>query len=149
MHFFFYGTLLAGNPNPVALELHRLLRPVGPGTVVGMLHAVPDETGWFPALVTGSGEVFGQVYEARDGFAARDLARMDAYEDCDPADPVGSLYLRKETTVNTAGGECIAQVYRYNQPLPDGSRPIPRGDFAAWLAETGLPVFSATRSADG
>lgn len=148
MNFFFYGTLLAGNANPVAQAVHRLLGEVGPASVKGILFAHPDPDGWFPVLAPGEGMVHGRLYEALPSFGSAELARMDAYEDCDPADPVASLYLREEMTVSTADGACPAQVYRFNRPLPDGALPIPGGDFSAWLAKTGLPVFTATRSAD-
>ena len=29
-HWFFYGTLVAGNPNPVAAAIHAALEPLGP-----------------------------------------------------------------------------------------------------------------------
>jgi len=148
--FFFYGTLLAGNANPVARDIHRLLRAAGPATIAGSLHGVPDDTGWFPALLAGEGKVHGQLYETLTGFDAAALARMDAYEDYLPDDPAGSLYLRRaESAILPDGSAREVQVYAFNQPLPADARPIPGGDFSTWLAETGLPVFTATRSADG
>ena len=35
MRFFFYGTLIAGNDNPVAARAHGLLRDLGPATARG------------------------------------------------------------------------------------------------------------------
>jgi gamma-glutamylcyclotransferase (GGCT)/AIG2-like uncharacterized protein YtfP len=145
--FQFYGTLLDGSDNPVARDVHRLLEPVGPSTVRGTLHAVPDATGWFPALLAGEGVVHGRLYRARPGFGPSDLARLDAYEDYDPADPQGSLYVREDVTAACRGQEARAQVYRFNQPLPDGARPIAGGDFRAWLAATGLAQFTGLREA--
>ena len=67
-----------------------------------------------------------------------DLARMDAYEDCNSASPASSLYWRAPLPL-TGGG--IAEAYAFNQPLPGSAVPIPSGDFRAWLAATGLPAF--------
>ncbi|MCW1401758.1 gamma-glutamylcyclotransferase [Novosphingobium sp. MW5] len=142
--FFFYGTLLDGSDNPVAREVHRLLEPMGEAEAAGVLYAIPDEAGWFPALVAGQGAVHGRLYVPRAGFDAADLARLDAYEDFDPADLAGSLYVREEIGLESGGR---AQVYRFNQPLPEGAQPIPGGDFRGWLAETGLAQFTGLREA--
>lgn len=144
MRFFFYGTLLDGSDNPVARAIHALLEPDGPATVSGALHAVPDAAGWFPALLPGTRPVHGRTYRARPGFSPADLARMDAYEDYDPAAPATSLYLRTELAL--AGGGA-AQAYLFNRPLPPGSRLIPHGDFRRWLAETGATQFTGLREA--
>lgn len=143
MRFFFYGTLVAGSGNAVARAVHSRLVDLGPATVRGALHAVPDPDGWYPALVSGEGAVHGRLYRAGDGFSAGDLARMDAYEDFDPADPAGSLYVREAMAVLSGGRELEAQAYRFAVGLPVGSRPIPGGDFAAWLAEHGLRAYGS------
>lgn len=139
--FFFYGTLLSGGPPRVREALARLI-DLGPVAVPGMIYANPDPDGWYPVLVEGHGEVVGRLYEASAEFGPGDLAALDAYEDCDPADPANSLYLRIPVAV--AGG--TAQAYLFNQPLPVGARLIPHGDFAAWIAREGLPVFTAVRA---
>lgn len=144
MRFFFYGTLIAGSGNPVATAAHALLRDLGPAKATGALYAVPDPEGWYPALLPGGGAVHGRLYEAREHFDVRALALLDAYEDCDPADHAGSLYLRETIVVMRMGGECAeAQAYRFNQPLPADARPIPNGDFRAWLAREGLDPYGA------
>lgn len=152
MRFFFYGTLLAGSANAVAAELHAKLTPLGMATARGNLHAIPDPLGWFPALVPGAGRdggaVRGMVYQAAVDFDAAALARMDAYEDFDPADPDASLYVRRALPVALDGeGEGEADVYVWNRPLPEGSRPIPGGDFREWLAAEGLAQFTGLREA--
>ncbi|MBC7433878.1 MAG: gamma-glutamylcyclotransferase, partial [Rubritepida sp.] len=86
-HLFFYGTLVAGNPNPVAAAIHAALELLGTAQAGGVLYAIHDPAGWFPALVAGEGEVTGALYWAGPGFDADLLARMDAYEDFNPADP--------------------------------------------------------------
>jgi len=148
MRFFFYGTLLDGSDNPVAQEMHRLLGPLGPGQVSGALFAVPDPQGWYPALVPGEYAVSGGLYQTREGFGLADLARMDAYEDFDPARPDASLYVRHELTVLCDDGtSCLAQAYRFAQPLPCGSLPITGGDFRAWLGQQGVTQFRGLREA--
>jgi gamma-glutamylcyclotransferase (GGCT)/AIG2-like uncharacterized protein YtfP len=142
MRFFFYGTLIAGMDNPVAQAVHARLRPLGAATVRGALHAIADPAGWYPALLPGKGLVRGALYETEEGFGAAELALLDSWEDFDPAAPAASLY-RRDTVVASgpAGLEVEAQAYCWNQPLPADARPVPEGDFRAWLAEHGLAAF--------
>ncbi|MFT4027873.1 MAG: gamma-glutamylcyclotransferase family protein [Novosphingobium sp.] len=133
LRFFFYGTLIGGGPPAVRQALGKL-RDLGPARAAGAVHAIPDPGGWYPALVAGEGTVAGRLYEATPDFGEADLAALDAYEEFDPADPAGSPYLR----VPIAEG---LQAYRFNRPLPPDARPIPDGDFAAWIGREGLRAF--------
>ena len=147
-YLFFYGTLVAGNPNPVAAAIHAALEPMGPARTHGELYAIPDPAGWFPALVAGNDAVSGALYRAGATFDAELLARMDAYEDFDPGDPAGSLYRRECIAVRREdGAEVPAAAYLWNRAVPRGAEPICGGHFGQWLAQTGNPVFVATRSA--
>jgi gamma-glutamylcyclotransferase (GGCT)/AIG2-like uncharacterized protein YtfP len=147
MRFFFYGTLLDGSDNPVAHSIHAKLETEGPATTRGSLHAIPDPEGWFPAMLPGTGEVQGALYRATARFTASDLARMDAYENCDPANREAALYSREEVVVTTHEGTAFrAQAYLFGQPLPDEAVPIANGDFRAWLAAEGLVPFGGTRA---
>lgn len=146
MRFFFYGTLIAGSGNRVAQRAHLNLRALGPGRVRGLLHAVPDPLGWYPAMLPGERLVEGVLYEASGGFGPAHLARLDAYEDYDPASPHASLYRREEVEAVTAAGTARAQAYLFNQPLPEGACAISSGSFHGWLAEHGLAPF---RDRDG
>lgn len=146
MRFFFYGTLLDGSANRVAAWVHDRLHAIGPATVIGTLQGVCDPDGWYPALLAGDGQVHGRLYESVEGFGAADLARLDAYENYNPARPGKSLYLRETVTATAPDGSvCEAQAYRFNKPLPQGSRPIPGGDFLGWLAQEGLRAFGGLR----
>jgi gamma-glutamylcyclotransferase (GGCT)/AIG2-like uncharacterized protein YtfP len=146
MRFFFYGTLVAGHSNPVARMIHERLTALGPATTKGLLYGVGKAEGWYPVLLPGDGIVHGALYAASDAFDARDLARMDDYEDYDPSRPAASLYVRERVEIATPDGAVgPAQAYRFNQPLPPGARAIPGGDFAAWLLEHGLPAFASAR----
>ena len=80
MRFFFYGTLIDGSDNPMSGWVHDLLCPLGHATCVGVLHAIPNPEGWYPAMMGGEGTVHGRLYAAREGFGPDDLARLDAYE---------------------------------------------------------------------
>lgn len=151
MRFFFYGTLLAGSSSPIALDVHRKLRKLGPARVRGRLYAVPDPEGWYPALTPGPSVVRGELYEAAGKFHRSDLAALDAYEDFNPAGPRGSLYLRKKVTAFADDGRSvIANAYVFNHTLPAAARPIRHGDFPVWLMATGFPAFgSSHRSGRG
>jgi len=144
MRFFFYGTLQAGNSNPAIAAIHRRLIAEGPASIPGRIVAVPDNDGWFPALIPGDGEVHGQVYAAGPDFTAEDLAVLDRYEEYDPASPATSWYLRE--TMNLTSGEPVS-VYRMNGTPPEDAVPIPGGDFRAWLKAADLPEFSGRNDA--
>lgn len=142
MRFFFYGTLIDPTANAMARRVHERMAVIGPATVAGLIHAVPDPHGWYPVLVPGDGTVRGMLCEARPSFNADDLAALDAYEGVKPEVPAASHYVRRE--VPTSLGP--AQAYLFNQPLPAGAVPICNGDFRAWLRETGHSPFAPPAS---
>ena len=167
-HLFFYGTLVAGNSNPVATSIHAALEPLGQARTGGVLYAIPDPAGWFPALVQGDGTamggaltgrpftggpftggaVGGALYRATAGFDLGLLAQIDAYEEFDPSDPTGSLYRRVPLMVRTGDNvEIEAAAYLWNCALPPGAARVSGGHFGRWLEETGHRVFGAIRSA--
>lgn len=136
---FLYGTLLQGACNTVAVRLHRHLEPGLPAWVAGQLFAIPDPAGWYPALVPGEGTVRGMVHDLAPGFDAELLAELDAYEGL--RDDGSGEYRRQIVAVTTAAGEVSAAAYVYNAALPAGVRPVPEGNFAEFLARSGLPAF--------
>jgi gamma-glutamylcyclotransferase (GGCT)/AIG2-like uncharacterized protein YtfP len=134
MRLFFYGTLMAGSGHPVAETVHRRLMPVGPALARGRLYCVPDPEGAYPILILdpAGADVPGIVYEATPGFAAADLAMLDAYEICDPSDPDGSDYLRRTIPLTTAdGNRSDAEAYVHVRALPEGAFPIDRWPIAS------------------
>lgn len=142
LHFFFYGTLIAGSGNRAEQAAHARLRAVGPASIEGALWAIPDTAGWYPALVSGHGRVQGVVYATTDGFGPEDLARLDAWEDYRPGNPEDSLYLRMEVqAIDAVGASLAAQAYRFNQPLPDGALAIVDGAFPSWLTRHGYSAY--------
>jgi len=143
LHFFFYGTLLAGSDNPAARAVHAHLHAIGSASVAGRLWAIPDAAGWYPALVAEPGQVHGVLYSVMDGFGPEDLAQLDEWEDFRPDRPAASLYLREAMlAIDAHGVSVMAQVYRFNQPLPMGALAIPQGDFQAWLDASGHPAYA-------
>ncbi|MBU6268552.1 MAG: gamma-glutamylcyclotransferase [Sphingomonadales bacterium] len=142
MLFFFYGTLIAGSTNAAARAAHRRLRPMGAATTRGRLHAITDARGWYPALTGGEGLVQGRLYEALPAFGPADLAKLDTFEAFDRSRPETSDYLRQDVTVRDRHGhDRTAQAYLWHRPIPPDSPELPGGDFAAWLAQTGLPAY--------
>lgn len=142
MRFFFYGTLIAGNANPVARAIHALLQPLGPATLAGDLYAIPDPDGWFPIFTSGDGTVHGELYAAGPAFAANHLAMLDRYEECDPASPETCAYLRKAQKVRDAGGGAVeVQVYCWSRPVPAGAVRIAGGRFGEWVRLAGVVPF--------
>jgi len=139
MHFFFYGTLTHRHANALTRDLLPLLGTGRPASVRAVLYAVGTPDGWYPALVAGPGRVDGWLYRAGPRFAAPMLARLDDYEQYCPRRPRESEYLRRRMPVRLArGGTLLAQVYRWNRKVDSAMVPIPGGDFAQWLAQTGL-----------
>lgn len=98
------------------------LAPLGPCTLSGRLIDLGD----WPGLIDGPGEVAAELYAIVD---AEILARLDAFEDYEPADPEGSLYLRERVALVAPAGEAFA--YRYVGPRA-GRAVIAGGDWRAW-----------------
>lgn len=145
--FFFYGTLIGGSDHPCARIVRRHMRPIAPAWVEGDLHAVPTAQGWYPVMRRRRGaRTQGMLFAARPGLATRHLALLDRYEECRRGCRTGSLYWRATIGVVDARGRAsAAQAYLYNRPLPRGARPIARGAFAAWLAQTGMAAYAPRR----
>ena len=146
MRFFFYGTLIPGSGNPVSEALGKLLVRQGPATARGRLYAIPDKQGHYPALLPGKGSVHGLVFATLPGFDRSDLARMDAYEEFHPGNPVGSIYLRRKVAIRLMDGEqADVQAYIFNRALPAGAQIIADGNFPAWLSRAESAAFGTKR----
>lgn len=129
MRLFLYGTLQQDTGHPHSEWLFTLVEPEGAATTRGTLWAIPDPQGWYPALLPGEGTVMGQAVAARAALDACALARLDVFE---------AGYCRREIVLD--GGD-IAQAWLWARELPAGARPIPGGDYRAWLGQTGLPPY--------
>jgi gamma-glutamylcyclotransferase (GGCT)/AIG2-like uncharacterized protein YtfP len=127
MHLFFYGILQGDVAQGPVRDLLAGIGPGAPATARGLLYAVRNEAGAYPAMVAGDGEVCGMLHEA----GSVDLAALDVFE--------GEEYRRAE--IETAGGQ-VAQAYLWAGST-DGLQPIAHGEFARWLRENGLSAYSA------
>lgn len=122
---FFYGVLIAEIAPPPVQKLLAGLGPGRPATTRGDLFAVADPEGAHPAMVPGDGVVKGMLHEA----GTVDLAGLDAFE--------GTDYARQTITATVSGEDVAAEAYVWVAPVA-GLAPIPDGDFARWLAASGL-----------
>ena len=125
-HLFFYGVLIAEIAPPPVQKLLAGLGPGRPATARGDLYGVDDPEGAHPAMVPGEGLVKGVLHEA----GSVDLVGLDAFE--------GADYARRVVVVTSEGKDIAAEAYIWVAPT-DGLAPIPDGDFARWLAESGRP----------
>ena len=140
MPLFFYGVLMPGLVSGRMAELVALLGPPRPATVSGRLFAVPDPRGHYPVMIAaeGAGRVSGSVLTPGSLFGTGELAELDAFEGFDPAEPAASEYVRKKLPATVADGLMLsADAYRWNRAIGTNFIPIPHGDFARYLAESG------------
>jgi gamma-glutamylcyclotransferase (GGCT)/AIG2-like uncharacterized protein YtfP len=123
-HIFVYGTLRkAIRPDVHARYLGDQAEYVGSGTVAGELWRVS----WYPAMTTGDGRVFGEVYRLRDAGA---WVGLDEFEACDLGRPGTSEYTREIVPVDLVGGGNVsAWCYFYLGETGSLTR-IETGDFA-------------------
>jgi len=138
--FFFYGTLITGGGNPrVAAALSRL-SPRGEAVAQGLLYALDDPDGCYPAMVAaragvaGQGAVHGRLMALLPEFTEEDLAALDAYE--------GADYHRLAIEVRRQDGAQVqAWAYVWAGPVPEEALPLPDGDFAAFLKASGRSAY--------
>lgn len=133
---FLYGTLQPAADTPMARWLAPRIARACPAHVPGRLVAMPDAGGWYPALVPGcaGARCCGTLVWAR--LTRDDRMLLDHYE--------GSEYRRRRVRARDAAGTVFAATaYAWCVPLPADIRPIPDGDFLAWLAREGVRAFTA------
>lgn len=125
VRLFVYGTLRAGQDNPMAAFLQRRARLLGSGTMRGRLY----DFGWHPSAVASGDDadvVRGDVFELTDEAADEVIARLDEYE--------GSAFARREVEATLAdGARTVCWMYLYTGAV-DGRRRIASGD---WLRRGG------------
>jgi gamma-glutamylcyclotransferase (GGCT)/AIG2-like uncharacterized protein YtfP len=116
----FYGTLLSGlPPRPERPNLPGHLRLVSHCVIPGLLF----DLGPCPGLRPGGGMVIGELWRTTSTDA---LHVLDAWEVYDPADELGSEYVRRQ--VRLLDPEVDAWVYVWNRS-PDGLPRITDGDW--------------------
>lgn len=130
---FFYGVLMPELATGRMAELVALFEPGEAATVDGALFAVADPAGHHPAMVAGAGAVHGRLHRLGAAFGMDQLAEMDAYE--------GADYRRTALVAKLADGQrADCEAYVWTGPTEELA-PIPHGDFARYLAESGAPAL--------
>lgn len=128
-HLFAYGSLRPALAPPSVQPLFARLVALGPAWMPGRLY----DLGPYPAAVldpAAETSIHGEVFQLPD--ARELLAALDAYEDCDPADPAASLYRRVRQPATLADGSQIpCWVYVYTLP-PRNAVLVPDGDYVRW-----------------
>lgn len=109
----FYGSLQRGEPPYDKLNLAQMLEFVQDGTFRGDLR----DMGWYPACVSGGAIIHGGIYRICD---AAVVSVLDHFERFNPADPVGSLYMR--TKLRLVSPDLEVWTYLYNQDVT--GRPV-------------------------
>jgi len=136
---FVYGTLWTGSGYREAKRLaSRCLKDLGPAWICGRLY----DLGRHPAVVPvrhANERVHGRLCAVSERDAC--LARLDAFEDCDPNDPHAGLYRRERIRVYAAHtarmphGTDAPQwcwAYFFNGGVTGRPR-IRHGDYRRWL----------------
>lgn len=109
---FTYGTLQPGEAGAARLPA---VTAHAPGVLRG--HRLYDTGLGWPIATMGEasdvvhGMIVWLVLAESDLSPSEVLASVDAYEECDPADPKGSLYIRAEREVTTTSEPVPAFVY--------------------------------------
>jgi gamma-glutamylcyclotransferase (GGCT)/AIG2-like uncharacterized protein YtfP len=119
---FIYGTLHPDRAPAAIAPTARLLKPFDGGSTRATIQARLYDLGAYPGVVLSddlADTVSGELFILPDEPAI--LARLDDYEDFRPADPVGSLFFRRQVLATlqdgvNAGKEIACWVYTYNQP---------------------------------
>jgi gamma-glutamylcyclotransferase (GGCT)/AIG2-like uncharacterized protein YtfP len=139
---FAYGTLMTGFSRRPLLGDAVL---EGHGQIRGSLYHFGDYPG---VVLDDRGWVTGELYRVPD-LPAR-LPSLDQEEWCDPADEMGSLYVRRTVPVHGADGEVRpAWVYAYNERFGPAVGRGPRVESGDWRAHLtgarGTPTVEDSR----
>jgi gamma-glutamylcyclotransferase (GGCT)/AIG2-like uncharacterized protein YtfP len=133
MKLFVYGTLLDGIAQGEAARLTEGLPPGVPASISGELRLIEEPLGCYPVLIPGAdGRVKGKVIDGPDD--PNWIAEVDAYE--------GADYRRWTVVAELAdGSELEVQAYICLIMDPEELPPVPDGDFARFIAESGKRPF--------
>jgi gamma-glutamylcyclotransferase (GGCT)/AIG2-like uncharacterized protein YtfP len=125
-----YGTLMKNYKGQNLADIKGALRFISPCTLSGNLY----DMGEYPGLIDGRGKVAGELYEVRTDAI---LKKLDEYEEFDPTNPDGSLFVRRRVRLKKPPVECW--VYFYNHDVT-GKTKIPEGNWAKYIRKL---VFAA------
>jgi len=111
-YLFSYGTLLPEHAPPEISAAVSKLRPLGKGTVSGVLY----DLGEYPGAILDSSsnqKIFGTVFRLPNDSTV--LNELDQYEGFRPSAPNTSLFLRKRYPVRLSSGRILScWIYEYN-----------------------------------
>jgi gamma-glutamylcyclotransferase (GGCT)/AIG2-like uncharacterized protein YtfP len=112
-YLFLYGTLIPSQVSDEMAEVIRPLQRIGSAYVRGRLY----DLGEYPGAILDSSadtKVKGEVFEITNKQDV--LASLDSYEEFNPADLEGSLFVRTESPVTLPDGRKLnCWVYVYNR----------------------------------
>ncbi|MCE7027509.1 gamma-glutamylcyclotransferase family protein [Jiella avicenniae] len=135
-YFAFYGTLMDGAADVDTPLTEGLVQKVGPCRLAGTLRDHGAYPGYFPAQVGAAvGGIAGHfvVAELHEILRPEAFAVFDAWENYDPADEAGSMYLRRKLPLAEPAG-ILAWVYVSQLPASDPA--VPGGDWRAHRARS-------------
>jgi gamma-glutamylcyclotransferase (GGCT)/AIG2-like uncharacterized protein YtfP len=130
-YLFLYGTLVPGQAANEMAAVVRQLRPIGSAYVHGRLY----DLGEYPGAILDSSsntKIRGEVFEITDEQDV--LASLDSYEEFNPDDLEGSLFIRAKSPVTLSDGrklECWVYVYNRN---PGAAPLVVSGDYKKYKA---------------
>ncbi len=119
-YLFFYGSLKKAFSIQDQLGIRGALSFVEEASIAGQLY----DLGPYPALVKGTGTVYGELFALRD---EKVLTILDEYEGFDPDSPKTSFYIRELASC----GERSVWIYvfqgdlRFAERLEEGIWPKP------------------------
>ena len=125
-HLFVYGTLRPSEPPKEIASVLKRFRRLGSAYVRGRLYDFGDYPG---AVLDPSSRtiIHGELLALPSD--SRVLEALDHYEEFDPSDPKGSLFVRKKVKVSMADGSSRdGWIYVYNRH-PGDAKLIRGGDY--------------------
>ncbi len=128
-HLFVYGTLRPGSSAHARRILKSSAEHVGKGEVRS---ARMFDLGEYPGAVRTRSKrefIIGDVFRINKSKLSEVMEALDAYEEFDPSDPKGSLYVRKITNVKVEDTDLKAWIYWFNRPV-EQAVPIEEGDYS-------------------
>ena len=130
-YLFLYGTLIPSQATDEMAGLVRRLRRIGPADVRGHLY----DMGEYPGAIldpSSNTKISGEVFEITD--KQNVLPALDSYEEFEPDNLEGSLFIRTRSPVTLSDGrqlQCWMYVYNKN---PGAAPLVVGGDYEKYKA---------------
>jgi gamma-glutamylcyclotransferase (GGCT)/AIG2-like uncharacterized protein YtfP len=132
----FYGTLMRDQGVQQAIKAATKLRHMGTCSIDGKLY----DLGAYPGMVEGKGTVLGELYDVLD---ASVLIPLDRYEEFDPQNPSGSLFIRRR--IRLKDPKVDSWVYFFNGSVR-GKKRIQGGDWIRFIQDRSKTAGPTTES---